>query len=141
MRNSIWIFGATLGLAALILKGIEIYYTVNLLPTGIYIGIIAVLFVGLGIWVWKKFMSISSQKTEQKPFKINEQAAKSLDLSMRELDILEQLGKGHSDQEIADKLFISVNTVKKHLSSIYKKLNVSRRSRASKKARLLKLIQ
>jgi DNA-binding NarL/FixJ family response regulator len=141
MRNSIWIFGAALGLAALILKGIEIYYTVNLLPTGIYIGIIAVLLAGLGIWVGKKLISTSSQKANQRPFKINEQAAESLDLSMRELDVLDQLGKGHSDQEIADKLFISVNTVKKHLSSIYKKLNVSRRSMAVKKARSLKLIQ
>lgn len=141
MRNSIWIFGAALGLAALILKGIEIYYTVNLLPTGIYIGIIAVLLAGLGFWVGKKLISASSQKADQRPFKINEQAAESLGLSMRELDVLDQLGKGHSDQEIADKLFISVNTVKKHLSSIYKKLNVSRRSMAAKKARSLKLIQ
>jgi len=54
--------------------------------------------------------------------------------------VLEELAKGRSDQEIADTLSISVNTVKTHLSGLYEKLEVSRRSKATKKARSFKLI-
>ena len=70
----------------------------------------------------------------------NQKALKSLSISERELEVLEYLAKGNSNQEIANKLFISINTVKTHLTSLYQKLEVSRRSMAVKKARTLKLV-
>ncbi|WP_367915227.1 LuxR C-terminal-related transcriptional regulator [Leadbetterella sp. DM7] len=53
-------------------------------------------------------------------------------LSQREKEILELLAGGFEYKEIADKLFISPNTVKKHCISIYQKLHVSNRTQAVK---------
>lgn len=49
-------------------------------------------------------------------------------LSSRELDVLELIQRGVTNKEIADQLFISVNTVKKHVQSLYKKFDVTNRT-------------
>jgi DNA-binding NarL/FixJ family response regulator len=51
-------------------------------------------------------------------------------LSERELDLVEQLQTGKTNREIADQLFISVNTVKTHLQHLFEKLDVSNRTQA-----------
>lgn len=51
-------------------------------------------------------------------------------LSDREMDVFKALSAGHTDQEIADQLFISLNTAKTHLKNIYKKLQVRNRLEA-----------
>lgn len=51
-------------------------------------------------------------------------------LSEREAEILSYLSKGYHDKEIADKLFLSVKTVRTHLRNIYKKLHVRSRTEA-----------
>mgnify|MGYP001035981080 CR=1 FL=1 len=51
-------------------------------------------------------------------------------LSQRELQILECLVEGKSNQEIADAVFLSIETVKSHLKKIYQKLSVIKRSQA-----------
>jgi DNA-binding NarL/FixJ family response regulator len=51
-------------------------------------------------------------------------------LSEREGEILSYLSKGYHDKEIADKLFLSVKTVRTHLRNIYKKLHVRSRTEA-----------
>jgi DNA-binding NarL/FixJ family response regulator len=56
------------------------------------------------------------------------------DLTEREYQVLKLLVEGHSNQEIADILIVSINTVKQHLKAIYKKLDVSTRSAAVSKA-------
>jgi len=48
-------------------------------------------------------------------------------ISKREKDIVELIVSGHSNNEIADKLYISLSTVKSHLYSIYRKLDISSR--------------
>lgn len=60
-------------------------------------------------------------------------------LSQREFNVLEELVKGNSNQEIADSLFISINTVKSHLIKIYSKLGVKNRTFAVQKIHELKL--
>lgn len=141
MRFSIWVYGVILGVAILILKGLELYYVTNFLPNEVYIALIAIMFTILGIWLGYKLTSDASSKETPPPFRRNKRAIKSLGISDRELEVLEHLALGHSNQEIANKLYISINTVKTHLSSIYQKLEVNRRSMAVKKARSLKLIQ
>jgi LuxR family maltose regulon positive regulatory protein len=63
-----------------------------------------------------------------------------IDLSTRELEILQLIAHNLSNQEIADKLFISLNTVKTHLKNIYLKLDVDSRAKAVVKAKELRMI-
>jgi two-component system, NarL family, response regulator len=52
-------------------------------------------------------------------------------LTFREREILIEIAKGLSNQKIADKFFITENTVKKHISHIFEKLNISDRAEAA----------
>lgn len=61
-------------------------------------------------------------------------------LSQRELEVLQLLADGAANQEIADRLFVAVTTVKKHVSNIFGKLGVANRVQALKRARELQLI-
>jgi LuxR family maltose regulon positive regulatory protein len=61
-------------------------------------------------------------------------------LTNRELDVLELLAQRFRNKEIAEKLFISPETVKKHLNNIYGKLNVSSRRQAVEKAQNLGIL-
>jgi LuxR family maltose regulon positive regulatory protein len=61
-------------------------------------------------------------------------------LSERELEVLQHVGRGLSNQEIADKLFLSAGTVKRHMSNIYQKLDVHSRTQALERARTLKVL-
>ena len=54
-------------------------------------------------------------------------------LSEREFEVLNELAKGFTNQQIADNLFVSINTVKTHLLKIYAKLDVKNRVQAVKK--------
>jgi len=58
-------------------------------------------------------------------------------LSQRELEVLKLIALGHSNQQIADELFISLHTVKTHARRIHGKLGVERRTQAVAKAKLL----
>ena len=60
-------------------------------------------------------------------------------LSQRELQVLKLIALGHSNQEIAEALFISLHTVKTHTRRIHGKLRVERRTQAVAKAKLLGL--
>lgn len=61
-------------------------------------------------------------------------------LSKRELEILQLIGAGYSNQEIAEQLVVTLHTVKKHSSNIYGKLGVSSRTQAVARARQLNLL-
>ena len=59
------------------------------------------------------------------------------ELSRREQEMLEQLSKGYRYKEIADKLFVSIETVRTHVRNIYEKLQVNSRAEALKKTGFL----
>lgn len=120
----------------------------------IYMLCIALLFTGLGIWLALKLMKpkkeietvIVEKKVYEKLLTEEEQQAiekekQKLGLSSREMEVLELMAQGLSNQEIADKLFLSVPTVKTHSSNLFFKLNVKRRTQAVEKARQLGLIE
>ena len=70
------------------------------------------------------------------PTTISSEKDKDLvELSSREIEILEQLSKGLKNQLIADNLFLSVSTVKKHIENIFNKLHVHNRIEAIQKAK------
>jgi LuxR family transcriptional regulator, maltose regulon positive regulatory protein len=61
-------------------------------------------------------------------------------LTEREIDVLRLIAEGLSNPEIAEKLVLSVGTVKTHVKHIYSKLNVDDRVKAASKAREIKLL-
>ena len=61
-------------------------------------------------------------------------------LSERELEVLRLIASGHTNQEIADQLFVALSTVKTHINNIYSKLGVTRRTEAVARARERHLI-
>lgn len=70
----------------------------------------------------------------------NKTEAKRLGLSQRELEVLELMSAGLSNQEIADKLFVSLNTIKTHSAKIFEKMDVKRRTQAVEMAKRLHII-
>jgi len=65
----------------------------------------------------------------------NLQEREEISLSSREIEVLEQLSKGLSYTKIAENLFLSPSTVRKHIENIYKKLQVHSKIEAVEKAR------
>ncbi|MBF8436073.1 response regulator transcription factor [Halanaerobiaceae bacterium Z-7014] len=61
-------------------------------------------------------------------------------LSEREIEILKKISEGKTNKEIAENLFITLNTVKWHTSNIYSKLSVKNRTEAVKEAKKLGLL-
>lgn len=70
----------------------------------------------------------------------DERLAKMRNITNREKDILQEMAKGFSNQEIALRLSISENTVKTHVNNIYRKFSVSSRVQAVKMAQAMKII-
>ena len=85
---------------------------------------------------------ISSESSSAKTKPIGESASPELveDLSSRELEILELISQGLSNEAISKKLYLSLGTVKWHTTNIYGKLGVKNRTRAAALARELKII-
>jgi len=74
--------------------------------------------------------------TGQLPFKsTNENQAEDFHLSERELDVLRLVAKGHTYTHMGDTLFISTETVKKHMANIFKKLHVKNKIEAINKSK------
>jgi LuxR family maltose regulon positive regulatory protein len=61
-------------------------------------------------------------------------------LSARELEVLQHIAEGRTDREIADRLYLSLYTVKVHARNIYGKLGVNKRTQAVAKARELGIL-
>jgi LuxR family maltose regulon positive regulatory protein len=61
-------------------------------------------------------------------------------LSERELEILRLIAQGYSNREVSERLFLAVDTIKGHNSSMYAKLGVQRRTEAVARARELGLL-
>ncbi|WP_395377354.1 response regulator transcription factor [Marinicella sp. W31] len=138
MRKTVLVYGLALAVLTLFLKTIEYKLLLRDWRQEIYIAIIAVLFVVLGLWLG---LSLGRSRPDRKDsFEANQKAIEYLDLRPRELEILEAIAAGHSNQQIADRLFISINTVKTHLKNLYQKLDAERRTQALQKARELQLI-
>lgn len=125
-----------MAVGALLLQWLEVQFFLRRFSTEIYVVILCGMFTGLGAWIGHRL----TRRAPAKPFEINMQALSYLGISERESEVLSLLAAGHSNQEIADRLFVSTNTVKTHLNNLYQKLEVSRRGQAVEKARSLQLV-
>ena len=138
IKRSIWAFGGLLGVLFVILQLVEYKYVVRDISTSLLIGILAVIFLGLGIWLGLTLGK--NKKSESADPNMIKVRLEQLNISPREYDVLGLMAKGCSNQEIANQLFISLSTVKTHTSNLYAKLDVKRRTQAIQKAQDLKLL-
>jgi NarL family two-component system response regulator LiaR len=140
-------YGVLLAASLFILKWLELHYVIFNHSYEIYTGILAVVFTLLGIWLALKLARPKTVVIEKqvftipKPhFELNTIELARTGLSNRELEVLQSMADGLSNQEIALRLFVSLNTVKTHGSRIFEKLGVRRRVQAIEKARGLNII-
>jgi len=129
------IYGLCGGILIVVLRVIEFRFLIVEHSIEIYGGLIAALFAGLGIWLGlkltnKKEVLVVREVPVTQPFALNAQRQKDLGITRRELEILELIAQGLSNREIADKLFVSENTVKTHSSRLFDKLSARRRTQA-----------
>ena len=116
----------------------------------IYIGLIAVIFTFLGVWIASQSIRPKTERIivkkqifvhRPKAFTLNEMALKNLELTNREFEILQLIAKGHSNSKIADQLFLSISTIKTHVSNLFVKMNVNSRYHAITKAKELEIVE
>ncbi len=145
MRRTIIIYGIAMAVLIGLLKYLEYSYFVRDFSVEIYIGAVAIMFVALGIWVGMrltrlKTIIVTETVPENTVFELDRARLKTTGISPREYEVLELISQGLSNQEIAEKLFVSLSTVKTHSANIFIKLDASRRTQAVQKARELRLI-
>jgi DNA-binding NarL/FixJ family response regulator len=147
MKKTLFIYSFFLAFLSILLKTTEYWFWVKLNAFDIYGVLIALIFLGVGIWLGSRFHQKNKEKqlengqnTEGSPKIIDEKMLENLGISKREYEVLTLLGTGMSNQEIADALFISQNTVKTHTSRLFEKLDVKNRTHAIIKSKELGII-
>jgi len=145
MKKHILIYGLCGGVLIVILKLIEYRFLVIQHSIEIYGGLIALLFAVLGLWLGLKLTKnketiIVREVPAPQLFTLNETRLRELGITRRELEILELIANGLSNREIAEKLFVSENTVKTHSSRLFDKLSAKRRTQAVQMGKELGLI-
>jgi len=137
VRKHILLYGLIGGALIVLLRVIEYRYLVVERSLEIYGGIVAALFAVIGIWLGRKLVRPRTEiivKEVSVParsvFVLNEHKLDQLGITRRELEMLELLAAGLSNREIAEKVFLSENTVKTHLSRVFDKLGARRRTQA-----------
>jgi len=142
-------YGVCLALLLFLLKWLELRLLIFNHAFEIYIGTIAILFTALGIWLATKLATPKTKTVvvekevfvqQEKEFVLNPLIVEQTGLSKRELEILQMLALGSSNQEIAEKLCVSLSTVKAHNQNLFEKLEVKNRTQAVAQARMLHLL-
>jgi len=150
MNKRFILYGVIIALGSIALKMLEYKFIIINHSFELYGGALAIGFTILGIYAGKKFTKPKEREiiiekmvyvpTPPSNDLINQKAVADTGLSKREYEILELMAYGYSNQEIADKIFVSISTVKTHISNIFIKLDATRRTQAVKKAKELNLI-
>lgn len=110
------------------------------MSSDLILGLVGAAFIGLGIYLGLKFRKV--EIVEVGPvIEIDEQQIEALGLTEREMEVLRLIASGLSNVEIGEKLFVSENTVKTHVSNLFVKLDVKRRTQAVTRAKELRIIE
>lgn len=148
--RDILLYGVTSGLLIALLKLTEYRFLVVEHSLEIYGALVAALFAALGIWlgqtltrkkpiiqeiiqdiVQEKIVTETIiKKVPAAPFVVDQARVAQVGITARELEILGLIASGLSNREIADRLFVSENTVKTHSSRLFDKLGAKRRTQA-----------
>lgn len=140
MKRPVLIIALLSATLIFLIKLFETKFLTGEISTKIYITAIGIIFLAVGIWFGLKFTKKETVTliVEKEPaIKTN---ANEL-LTQRETELIGLIAMGLSNKEIADKIFVSENTVKKHLNNVYMKLDVTRRTQAVSKAKQLGILQ
>jgi DNA-binding CsgD family transcriptional regulator len=147
-RHIIW-YGTALAVLLFLLKWLELHFIIADHAFEAYAGTIAVFFTALGIWIALKLAKPKVQTVvverqvyvdNTSDFAVNQYELDRLNLSRRELEVLQLMAEGLSNQEISARLFVSLNTIKTHSSKLFEKMEVKRRTRAVEMAKRLYII-
>ncbi len=147
MTKHILLFGLVAGVLIAALNLVEYQYLVVEHSVEIYGGLIAVVFSATGIWLGLRMTraketivvrEVEVREVEVREVRVpapstfvrNDARVESLGVTPRELEILELIASGLSNREIAEKVFVSENTVKTHSSRLFDKLGARRRTQA-----------
>jgi DNA-binding CsgD family transcriptional regulator len=137
MKRHVLTCGLIGGILITVLKWTEYRFLVIEHSIEIYGGLIAAIFAVLGIWLGIKLTGTRRSTvikevlvSAREPFVPNERKRDDLGLTRRELEILELIAQGLSNREIAEKLYVSENTIKTHCSRAFEKLGAKRRTQA-----------
>jgi len=137
----ILVYGLAGGVLTAVLTLTEYRFLVVEHSVAIYGSLVAALFAGIGVWLG---LTLRRKKTVAAPvspsFVMDEHRRNEVGITARELEILGHMATGLSNQEIADRLFISENTVKTHASRLFDKLGAKRRTQAVQIGRASRLI-
>ncbi|WP_255070214.1 response regulator transcription factor [Lacihabitans sp. LS3-19] len=134
MKSTI-VYGISMAVLLFLLKWLEVKYLIMDNLFELYAGIIAIVFMVLGAWFMYSLQQKKQEIAEKKQIIQNTE----IGLSQRELDVLELMSQGYSNQQIADKLFLSIHTIKTHSSNLFLKLDVKNRTQALLKAKELEI--
>ncbi|MCF6131893.1 helix-turn-helix transcriptional regulator [Flavobacterium wongokense] len=142
-------YAAMMAVLMLLLRWLEFRFLILEHQFEIYVTIIAVFFLLFGIWLANKITN-PKEKTIivekevriniNEPFILNETELELRKISKRELEVLSLMAEGLSNNEIAERLFVSLNTVKTHSAKLFEKLEVKRRTQAIETAKKLGLL-
>ena len=138
LAKIVLLYGLLLAGLSYLLALVKFKFLVRELSVEFYVGLVAIVFTVLGVWMGSRLVRKKREPVEQ--FVMNESARDHLGITGREIEVLALMSAGHSNEEIAHELFLSLHTVKSHVSHILSKLDVSRRTQAIEKARSLHLI-
>lgn len=157
MKKELIIYGIAGGLLIATLNYVQYKFVLLRHSYEVYAGILALIFTAVGIYLGlkltrKKEVVVEKEvivekevlverevrvevEREKGPFTLNRAKLDELGLTQREFEILQHIAEGGSNKEIADKLFVSENTIKTHSSRLFDKMNVNRRMQAVQKAK------
>jgi ATP/maltotriose-dependent transcriptional regulator MalT len=147
MRKYVVLYGLLGGVLIAGLKLVEYRWLVVEHSVEIYGGLVAAVFATLGIWLGLKLTRRTETVVVREVevlapvnFVRDESKVQALGLTPRELEILGFIAEGLSNKEIAERAFVSENTVKTHSSRVFEKLGARRRTQAVQLAKELRLI-
>ncbi len=148
MKRSILLYGGSAGLLIAAMRFVDYRFLIVEHSIEIYGAIVAALFAGVGIWLG---LTLTKEKIVEKrvevevlapagPFVFDQAKADELTLTPREIEVLGLLAEGLSNKEMAERLFVSENTVKTHCSRVFDKLGAGRRTQAVQRGKQFRLI-
>jgi DNA-binding CsgD family transcriptional regulator len=130
-------YGIGAGLLITAMQFVEYRFLVIEHSIEIYGALIAAAFAATGIWLG---LRITGRKVVVKevpievpiapPLVVDAARAEALGITPRELEVLQLIAEGLSTKEMAERLFVSENTVKTHAARVLDKLGASRRTQA-----------